>query len=474
MLRTPLIKKNKKAARAALYLAPIALAAAVLGVIAILPKPSEEESRWQDVDFEAEYESVRLLRDYLRIDTSYPSGNEIPGAEFLARRLDEAGIEAHVERLGPRNANLWAILEGGDPEALVLHNHIDVERVYAPDRWKNPPFGARIKLPWIIGRGAFDMKSVAIAQLLATIELAKSGAELERSLIFLATGDEETGSRLGTNWILREHPELVRRFGAVLTEGGVVEAVSHDDAQYWGTTFHQKQLIFIEACHGDRQRLEDLRRDIFAHLREAEPRRHLSEAVEIFLEEYAPTRNLGLYRKLLARPRDHLTGFTFHEFPPFARALMVNEIAPAPVAAAPGGGYRMTIVLHLLPEVPFDEAREEVLPDHLLHGVDWTITSDNPEILKPSPLDHPVFLGIDAFFEREFPGIPHGPFVVPWAATDARYFRAAGIPAYGFSPFLVITTDTLQVSGANERMVLPSFVEGVDLYARLVHELTAR
>ncbi len=47
----------------------------------------------------------------------------------------------------------------------MLHNHIDVAAV-EPKDWFSPPFEARIELPWIYGRGMFDMKSVAIAQLL--------------------------------------------------------------------------------------------------------------------------------------------------------------------------------------------------------------------------------------------------------------------------------------------------------------------
>ena len=58
-----------------------------------------------------------------------------------------------------------------------------------------------------------------------------------------------------------------------------------------------------------------------------------------------------------------------------------------------------------------------------------------------------------------------------WVATDARFFREAGIPSYGFSPFLILSSDSMKMKGKNERMAAPSFVAGVELYRGLVEQL---
>ena len=47
------------------------------------------------------------------------------------------------------------------------------------------------------------------------------------------------------------------------------------------------------------------------------------------------------------------------------------------------------------------------------------------------------------------------------------------MPTYGFSPFLIMNTDTLQVDAANERFALPGFVDGVALYSRAVRRLAS-
>ena len=209
---------------------------------------------WSGVDFLALPE-VQLLREYIAIDTSEPDANELPGAEFLARQLAAAGLAPHVERLAGGRANVWAFVEGEDPRAIVLAGHIDVEPAKGSEDWKYPPFGGVIDGPWMYGRGIYDMKSLTIAQLLATIDVARdaaaTGRRPKRSILFLATSGEEIGSETGTRWILRAHPELVARMGVVLTEGGVVEATSADEVKYWGIEFAQKRFTEIVFCSAD-------------------------------------------------------------------------------------------------------------------------------------------------------------------------------------------------------------------------------
>jgi acetylornithine deacetylase/succinyl-diaminopimelate desuccinylase-like protein len=67
--------------------------------------------------------------------------------------------------------------------------------------------------------------------------------------------------------------------------------------------------------------------------------------------------------------------------------------------------------------------------------------------------------------------VPVGPYFLPWTATDARYFREAGIRAYGVSPFAVMASETTGIARTDERMQLPAYVAGVELYRRLVEDL---
>ena len=465
--------KRPVLARVLLYGALVAAA-----VVIALPILFEEEDLpwlewqwWYRVDW-AEKPEVQLLQEYVRIDTSHLTGNEIPAAEWLAARLAEVGIEAEIERIPPRYANLWAIVEGEDPRAIVLHHHIDVDDVHEHEEqfWRYPPFSATLEPPWIYGRGVFDMKSVAVAQLVALQRLVESGEPLRRSVIFLATSSEEIGSELGTRRILAERPELVERFGVVLTEGGVVEATDPDDAKYWGIEFAQKSFGKVEVLSDELEPLVALRRRIRELGRPLAPRL-LTPPVEAFLPRYGPTRSLGTYRELLAEPERIVADpETFLRLTEFQQALFRNEAHALPPAPRADGGYAMKVFVHLLPGTDFEETRRELLPEALFEGF-ATRVEPPPVPFAMSPPEHPAVETMIEVVEKLHPDTVAGPYFLPWAATDARFFRAAGIPTYGFSPFLIFTTDTQTLHGPNERIALPGYVQGVELTSELLRRL---
>jgi len=137
-MTSPWLERRRRfAARVALYgslvLVSLALAGGMAWLRAFLSAGRQPGQEWANVDY-ANLPEIKLLQQYVQIDTSERSGNEITGARFLAARLAEAGIPSEIEVLGNKHANLYARLEGADPHPLVLHNHIDVESV-DPKEW---------------------------------------------------------------------------------------------------------------------------------------------------------------------------------------------------------------------------------------------------------------------------------------------------------------------------------------------------
>jgi acetylornithine deacetylase/succinyl-diaminopimelate desuccinylase-like protein len=472
----------RNSARAALYLALLGtgLAVKLLLVIAHPPAPLEMvridklQAKWIGVDFAALPE-VQLLREYVGIDTSEPDADELAGAEFLAAKLAAAGLTPHIERFAGRRANLWAFVEGEDPRAVVLAGHIDVEPAKSEGEWKYPPFGGVIEGPWMYGRGIYDMKSLTIAQLLATVDVAnrarESGRKPRRSVLFLATSGEEIGSETGTRWILRQHPELVARMGLVLTEGGVVEGTAGDEVKYWGIEFAQKRFTEIVFCSSDEAKLLDLR-SVIEERNAADPTTPVSAPVALFLSHYARTRGLGSFQSWLANAEATLRNRpVFDELTPFMKALFSNELVPFPVEPDPAGGFRMRVFVHLLPEADRAAVLADLLPESVTLGYTHVVGEDLGARI-PSPVDSADFRALARSIEKAYPGVAVGPYFLPWTATDSRFFREAGIPSYGFSPFLLAVTDTMGIARANERMPMPGFVEGVAIYRDLLRTLT--
>ena len=73
--------------------------------------------RRMDVEADAamETEAVKLLREYVRIDTSNPPGRTRPAIEFLARILGCEGIPVTVTGADPERPILVARLKGRTP-----------------------------------------------------------------------------------------------------------------------------------------------------------------------------------------------------------------------------------------------------------------------------------------------------------------------------------------------------------------------
>lgn len=438
--------------------------------LASAPLLRDERLDWHVTDY-AGLEEVQLLQEYVRIDTSLATGSSLEGARFLARQLDAAGVPYTLERVGDSDANLWAVVEGERPGAVVLHHHIDVEDVHDDEEWQYPPFSATIDLPWLYGRGTFDMKSVGIAQLLAVIDLVRSGVRPERSVIFLATTGEETGSHLGTRWVLREHPELVERFEVVLTEGGVLEGRDPEDVKYWGTEYLQKHHWNLVACSPHRESLEQLRQDVVTYGSELDSRLRLVDELRPFFRAYAPSRDREDFRRALADPEAIVRDRSLYEsLPGYVQAMFRNEVHAFEVRAAKGGGWELPVKIHLLPGVRLDEVRDDLLPEWLFHGFD-TVLEREPAAAHGSPVDHPAVQAIETVLRRHHPGARVGPIFLPWTATDSRFFRAHGIPSYGFSPFQILTIDVLRVGSVTERIPLPGFVDGVAAYRDVLQEL---
>ena len=163
-----------------------------------------------DIDWPAVHaEALDILREYLRIDTTNPPGNEAPAARFLGGLLEAEGIPVEYVEIDPGREAVHARLGGdGSKRPFLLSNHLDVVPVEAA-HWTKPPFEAVLEEGRVYGRGAIDMKGFGVMQLVALLTAKRQGLPLKRDLWFLGTPDEEAGSARGMGWIVEHRPDLV-------------------------------------------------------------------------------------------------------------------------------------------------------------------------------------------------------------------------------------------------------------------------
>ena len=155
-------------------------------------------------------ELVDLCRSLVRIDSTNPPGDTTAMVEAVEAVLGAApGIE-HRRVVGKAPAvNLVARVRGAGPgRRLVLNGHLDTFPIGdAP--WTHPPLGADLEDGRIYGRGACDMKAGVAVLVLAFVTLAEFRDAWGGELVLTLVGDEETGGRWGTQYLLANVEEAV-------------------------------------------------------------------------------------------------------------------------------------------------------------------------------------------------------------------------------------------------------------------------
>ena len=153
---------------------------------------------------------VDLCRSPVRIDSIDPPGDTTAVFEAIeAVLVATAGIE-HRRVVGRAPAvNLVARVRGAGPgRRLVLNGHLDTFPI-GEARWSHPPLGADLEDGRIYGRGACDMKAGVAALVLAFVTLAEFRDAWSGEVVLALVGDEETGGRWGTQYLLANVEEAV-------------------------------------------------------------------------------------------------------------------------------------------------------------------------------------------------------------------------------------------------------------------------
>jgi acetylornithine deacetylase/succinyl-diaminopimelate desuccinylase-like protein len=169
-------------------------------------------------------EILRHYRALLQLDTS-PPGNEIRAVEYLKKVIEAEGIPTHTFAKDPNRPNLVARLKGnGSKRPVLIFAHTDTVGVQR-DKWPVDPFAAVIQNGYVWGRGATDDKDKLATMLMTFLLLKRTGAPLERDVIFLAEPAEEADpSGVGINFMAKEHFDAIdAEFALTEGPGAVVE-----------------------------------------------------------------------------------------------------------------------------------------------------------------------------------------------------------------------------------------------------------
>ena len=426
---------------------------------------------WDDVT--AEITSV--LRDYLRINTSNPPGNEQAAAEFLAPLLEAEGYECEYVEAGPGRVSMRTRLNGtGEERPLMLLNHTDVVPVQE-EFWDVDPFAAVEQDGMLWGRGALDMKGMGTLELLVMLLFKRLNLTPNRDIVFLAVADEEAGSAYGMEWLDQNEQGWITEPEFALNEGGmgalnllgsnrpVFACSPSEKSPLWLKLRAEGQPGHGSTPHSDNA-VERLIRALFAIQnwdRAVTVQPHTAEAIQRMRDANAwagsaPSLNklCQTYPAFAAVTRDTISNTG-------ATSGIKHNVIPADAEA--------TLDCRLLPGESYDDfikSMRDVIDDEKV----------NVEVVFGS-------MGPSSSFETEMVSViedvvreqVEGALVIPSTCvgfTDSRVLRRHGVHSYGFVPTLMDASLAAGVHGHNERTPIEGLNTGIQILFEVVRRFT--
>ena len=452
--------------------------AAALSLVALPVRAQQAAPSAAPIDWNAvRDETVDKMREYFRINTTNPPGNELQTALWLKGVLEKEGFETQIldtVSLGAGRANFYARLKGnGSKKAIALVHHMDVVPAN-PAYWSHDPFASDTAGGFIYGRGALDMKGEGIAQLMAMLLLKRTGAPLNRDIVFIANSDEELGST-GAIQFADKHPDLLKDVEFLVTEGGD-NLVQNGKLAYWGIgvaekrTFWQNVLVKGTPSHGSRPTKQNpVPRLVRALDRIAnyETPLHVTPGVAKYFKDISVNYR-GEHQLWLSDVEAAIRI-------PRARAWLTNDVYW-------NATLRNTISLtglqgsnktNVIPPEASAKLDIRLLPDQdpeaflatLKRVVDDTAVHFSTDLQPKAPLESPIntdfFHAIErAAHDRNPTAIVTTPMLT--GATDRPTYRKLGIITYGLDPFMTEGADGQRgVHGNDERLSITNAGFGV-------------
>ena len=427
----------------------------------------------------------QLIRNRCVNDGTAESGHESRSVDVLKGVLEGPGIDIETYEPTPGRSSLVARIEGSNPAAptLMLMGHTDV--VPATEGWSRDPFGGELVDGEVWGRGAVDMLNLTASMAIATRELADTGWTPEGTLLYFAVADEEALGYHGAGWMADHETDAVRADYVITESGGIpmqtpsgvkLPVIVGEKGTYWC-----KLIVKGTPGHGSQPLRTDnalvTAAEVVRRLSEYEPATMIHDIWRRFVEGMFPREMAdalldpeslrGLVQTLplgLARQAHACTHTTFA--PTVIHGGHKTNVIPDRV--------ELEVDIRTLPGQTGPEIRamlDEVLGE-LADRVTIGVITD--EQSTASPVDTPLWESLNRVSSALVPG---GAECIPFltvGATDARFFRRMGIPAYGFGLFsshLTYEDYGLMFHGDDERVDVESLRLSTELWRAVSHDL---
>ncbi|MFD5224751.1 M20 family metallopeptidase [Microbacterium sp. NPDC058342] len=408
------------------------------------------ETRVLDAVDESSEELLELAGLLIRTPSENPPGDCTEIADVIAGHLRGAGIDA--ELLDAGQGRVSVVAHSGEKQEgqrhLVFAGHHDVVPVGDVSRWSFPPFAGDVVDGWLRGRGASDMKAGLAGLIHVFILFQRLGLPLAGRLSLASVPDEETGGRLGADWLL-DQGVLDGATGGIIAEPAERDhpTIGQKGSNWFRLTIQGKPGHgSLQPVHGTSanllgaraiialQRLWDMTPSAPEEVRQLiEDSKHFAVKREGYAPEVADvfehvTINVGT-----------ISGGTSTNV--VADTCVIEFDTRVPI------GLSRAEVLSRVHEILAEEGIEaDIEPLGFMSEPNWTVPTD--------PIVQTLVGALRELSDPQAQG------VLQWASSDARTFRSHGIPVLQYGP-----ADLKTIHSFDERALAADVVLAAKVYA---------
>lgn len=428
-------------------------------------------------------EASQILSDFIKIPSI--SGNEKKAAKFLEKICKDKGLSIRVfsktDSTYSFAASLYPLTD--NKQNIIFLNHLDVVSVDDKNDWLYPPYSGKIVDDTLWGRGALDMKGIAVMQLMAILKFKEDPAykNFKYNITLLCLSGEESGGKNGAKIVCDNYLNDLKPL-VVFGEGGAgLTNVIPGNAgkKVFFVSVAEKQSVWIKLEAKERSHAHaSLPSDKSANrimLRAIDKVENHDPKIKFDRTSKRTFKKLG---KLVPGYKGFVLGHIYWGIlkPIRKKVLAQNELMLPMVQNTfqltsiqnPQGAFNQISGVstayfdcRLLPRIDAKPFTLKRLMRVLDPRIKLTVLDESPEA---EPTQPDKFFD---FFSNAIKVIHPSAEVIPFlflASSDNSYFRNKGIPTYGLMPLELNAALMQTVHGKNERIPLIGLKKGIQTY----------
>ena len=438
-----------------------------------------------------------IFKQLIEINTTDSVGNVSTASLAMQQRLLDAGFkkeDLYVGGPNTRKENLVLHYHGsGKQQPILFIGHEDVVEAKRED-WTTDPFQFVEKEGYYYGRGTQDMKESAAILVTTFIRLKKAGYVPDRDLILALTADEEGGKSNGVDWLLKNHPELMKAEYVLNPDGGGVDlengkAVSVDmdaseklyaDYQVMATNpgGHSSLPVPDNAIYHVADAMVKLQNYAFPFELNAVTSAYFAKMSTMERGQTAADE-----KAILRTPPDQAAIARLSKDPAHNSTLHTTCVATRLFAGHANNALpqmaKANVNCRILPGHSIGEVQHELIKLFADPAVSVSYVDNAGEVhaegpsrsaLPPAAINAEVLSVMNQLSAEYWPGAVVVPTMAD-GASDGVYTNAAGMPTYGICGIALETND-VRAHGKDERLPIVSFERGTEFYYDLVRALS--